>query len=199
MEHYRTSRKIVLVDEIMNLFHEFDLPIELRSDFVLPNIIDRYKIELYKKEDILDPSTIEFFKINNLQIREVQLFIASPTYSGTIHIDGHNINSDLGCVNYVINNDLKWKMQWFKLNENIELKKQVSAANTDYMSFNISECVLIESKMFAKAALVKVSVPHNIINISRNSRYCLSLRFFDNRFDSILNKLNETNTKIQSN
>lgn len=197
MEHCRTSTKIILVDDTMNLLHEFDLPIVLRTDFVLPPITDRYKIERYKKENILDSSTIEFFEANSLPLREVQLFIASPMYRGTIHIDGHNTDNTIGCINYVINNDLHWKMQWFELKENVEFIKQISMGNTDYMSFDKSECVLLKSAVFEKAALIKVSVPHSIINLSRNPRYCLSLRFFDNRFDSILNKLNETNTKIQ--
>ena len=185
------------MDETMNLLHEVDFPIVLRKDFVLPFVTDRYKIELYKKEDILDYSTIEFFENNNLAIREVQLFVASPMYFGTIHIDGHNTNNDIGCVNYVVNNDLKWTMQWFKLKENVEFIKQISKGNTDYMAFNISECNMIKNAVFKKAALIKVSVPHKIINLSQNPRYCLSIRFFDNRFDSILNKLNETDTKIQ--
>lgn len=196
MEYCRASRKIVLVDEKMNLIYEFDLPIALKEDFILPAIADRYKIELYKKEDILSHSTIEFFETSNLQIREVQLFISSPIYSGTIHIDGHSANNDIGCINYVINNDLKWKMQWFKLKENVEFIKKVSMGNTNYMSFEPDQCDKIENTVFEKAALIKVSVPHKIINLSRKPRYCLSLRFFDNRFDSILNKLNETNAKI---
>jgi hypothetical protein len=180
----------------MNLIHEFDLPIALKEDFILPDITDRYKIELYKKEDILSQFTIEFFETNNLQIREVQLFISSPIYSGTVHIDGHNTNNDIGCINYVINNDLKWKMQWFTLKENVEFIKKVSSGNTNFMSFETEQCDIIKSTVFEKSALIKVSVPHKIINLSRKPRYCLSLRFFDNRFNFILNKLNEINTKI---
>jgi hypothetical protein len=184
------------VDAVMTLLHEFNLPITLKDNFILPAITTKYKIEIYKKEHILNSSTIDFFENSHLHIREVQLFVSSPMYFGTIHIDGHTANTELGCVNYVINNDLKWKMQWFKLKENVEFVKKVSMGNTDYMSFGIAECDIIENTVFEKAALINVSVPHKIINLSRNPRYCLSLRFFDNKFDSILNKLNEINAKI---
>lgn len=180
----------------MNLIYNFDLPIILNRKFVVPDIIDKYKIEVYQKETILDVDTIDFFSNIELPIREVQLFLASSMYCGTIHIDGHNTNYQMGCVNYVVNNDLKWRMQWFELKQSIELIKKTSLANTDYMPFNSVDCDLIESVVFEKSALINISIPHRIINISQRPRHCLSLRFIDNNFYSILNKLNGITTNI---
>ena len=163
-----------------------NLKIQLEEEFILPDPPSRYTILRYRVEDVLSHSFITELSNNNLALREVQLFISPPQKVGSIHIDGHRLDSDIAAINYVINNNLDWSMQWF--NAGIDTVNEcVSPDNTNYISFTPSQCNLISEFKTSLPFIVQVGTPHRIVNFSSMPRYCLSLRFKQNNFNSILN------------
>lgn len=171
------------------------LNIVLSKDFVVPHLVDNYTINTFQP-DILDQETLSQLLILGLEVREVQLFSASPRYQGTVHIDGHLLGSDIGAINYVINNNKDWAMEWYALKEIQNFEKRISTGSTSFLSPNLSECEIKCIHRFESACLVHVGHPHRIINFSKNPRYCISIRFFDNDFYNISKLINENYSKI---
>lgn len=155
----------------------------IRNDFVVPH--DFIPIRRYRPEEVLNNQAIYKFSNAGLGLREVQLFSTKPKDFTGIHIDGHEI-SNLGALNFVI--DGIGYMKWYS-SSNKNSFKLASEAKTNYMLFRKQDCVEIDSCKITNLTLVQICVPHNIVNDSDKYRYCFSIRFQDNQFDYLLDKL----------
>jgi len=175
------------VDE-MKLFQELDLKITLNSEFKVQPLIQKYRIQRHDAEKILSSETIEKFSDMGCDIREVQLFSGIPKTKFDIHIDGHCVQNSIGAVNFVLPGCNDWSMEWFETTEK-NLSQLISSGNTDYMSLNEADCRLTNSLTTDRAFIVRVDIPHRIINRDKSTRHCISIRFKNNNFEYLLEKL----------
>ena len=183
------------MDEIMLAKDLPNLKIQMAKSFVLPVPPIKYTILTYNTEDILSPNFITEMSDNNLELREVQLFISPPATVGGIHIDGHCLDLDAAAINYVINSNLDWSMQWFSADIDT-INKSVSAGNTNYISLTPAQCKLIYEFKTSSPFIVQVGKAHRIVNFSSMPRYCLSLRFKQNNFNTVLKNANKYYTEV---
>lgn len=172
------------------LFKEYPkLTIPLNKNFKIPVDIGVYRIRRHTPTDILDEEFINQMDLKGLSIREVQLFISPPNYKGTIHVDGHNADSSIGALNFVVT-DTNWIMEWFESSQ-LEISKEISAGRTDYISYKETECKKISEVKFVSPTLIQVGIPHKINNFGNSHRVCISIRFKENNFDGLLKKFDE--------
>jgi hypothetical protein len=148
-----------------------------------------YTIVRYLIDDILDPDFIKELTDIGLELREVQLFISPPNATGGIHIDGHQLDADTAAINFVLNNN-DWEMQWFTINNLEEVKKLTSISNTNYIPLSINQCTTRYIFKSIYPFIAHIGVPHRVVNLSSTHRYCISLRFKQNDFSTILKKTN---------
>lgn len=171
------------------------LKIKLKEGFVCPSYSNKYMIIRYAIEEILSSEFIQEFVSVDLELREAQLFISPPSLIGGIHIDGHNLDLEAAAINYVLNNNTDWSMQWFHATIDT-VNKSISSGNTSYISLSPEQCKLIYEFNTTDPFLVQVGTPHRIVNFSTLPRYCLSLRFKQSNFSTVLKNANRYCTEI---
>jgi len=161
----------------------------VRSDFVPP--ADFVPIRRYKPEEVLSKQAIDKFTSLGFELREVQMFMTPPETTTTIHIDGHTTSISKSAINYVLNG--VGIMKWYRLkNENIN--PLTTSAGTNYIRLQPSDCEETDSLNLSKLTLVEVCQPHNIINNSKEFRYCFSIRYnIDSDFEKIKKRVQSWN------
>lgn len=104
--------------------------------------------------------------------RAANFFVGLPNRTCDIHTDG-KISSY--AINYIWGNSSS-TMRWFHTDDSGEVK--YTTANTPYIIFNNSQVELIEEVKIPHNTLllVRINIPHNVTNHSKEPRYCLSLR-----------------------
>lgn len=162
-------------------------------EYPVPSI---YTIVRYSINDILDPEFIKELTDLGLELREVQMFISPPGKSGGIHIDGHRLDADTAAINFVLNNNIDWEMQWFTINNLEEVKKLTTISDTNYISLNEYQCTMRHVFKSIYPFIVHIGVPHRVLNLGNTYRYCMSLRFKQNDFLTILKNTNGYSTEI---
>lgn len=184
-----------------DFFHELNFPIKIKQDLVLKThhhytVMD---IKEFSLVTMVEQETIDFFKSKNLEISFARLFYSPPYTRGEFHLDG-NINTDLrprGSINFVLNNYQDWKMQWFNYPEDAPFKltisqwgiKQDNVTVTRTTLLDFDRATLCSESSFKNACLVRTDIPHSVINTGPNHRFCVTIRFEDNDYYSILKKL----------
>jgi hypothetical protein len=179
------------LDELMMLLVK-ELPllnIRLKEGISYPTPA-AYTIVRYSIDDILDPNFIKELTDVGLEPREVQVFISPPGKSGGIHIDGHRLDADTSAINFVLNNNIDWEMQWFTINNLEAVKKLISISNTSYISLNEDQCTTRYVFKSIYPFIAHIGVPHRVLNFGNKHRYCISLRFKQNDFSTILKNSN---------
>jgi DNA-binding transcriptional MerR regulator len=171
------------------------LNIKLKAGLVLPTPLS-YTIIRYSINDILDSDFIEELKNAGLELREVQMFISPPDTAGKIHIDGHQLDIDAAAINFVLNNNVNWEMQWFTVNDLEEVEQLTSSGNTSYIPLTNDQCTLHHIFKSVHPFVVQIGVAHRVVNLSNKHRYCISLRFKQNDFSTILKNANRYSTEI---
>jgi hypothetical protein len=161
------------------------LDIKLKEGIVYPTP-SNYTIIRYPISDILELNFIKELENLGMGFREVQLFISPPYSAGKIHIDGHRLDMDAAAINCVVNNNNDWEMQWFTVDNFEEVKKLTSSGNTNYILLTDNQCSLKYTFKSIYPFIVQVGVAHRVINLSNRHRYCISLRFKQNDFSTIL-------------
>ena len=189
MEYCRIVTKVIFLGTIMLVFKPLSLSIFLNSEFKIPELAEKYRIQRYSPDQVLSNKTLNLLQSLNCEVREVQLFSSNPMQKFQIHIDGHDSSNGIGAVNLVINNNTKWEMEWFTRLDNTELNKFVSSGTTSYMKLKESECKFLSKHTSKDAFLVRVDIPHRIVNNDINPRHCISIRFLDNNFERLNNIL----------
>lgn len=175
----------------MKLFKEINIPIELNQKYIIPELTENYRILTYRNfSSILSNRTIDLLFNLSCEVKEVQLFSGSPKNIFAIHIDGHieKTNVPTGALNFVISKSNHWIMQWFTTTESLD-KKVIFNDNVPYTSLNTENCKLITSYKSSNPFLVRVDIPHRVVNFSTIVRHCISIRFKNNNFDRLLNIL----------
>lgn len=129
---------------------------------------------LYK----VDTSVLSTQALNYLDLIKVSpfkkfnFFVGNPNAKSDIHLDGKDtsyaINYSWGSSNSI--------MRWFSTKD-AGRPTQTSAA-TPYINFKNCKMDLIEQVSVPnnKLILVRIDIPHDVINYSDNPRYCISIR-----------------------
>jgi hypothetical protein len=85
----------------------------------------------------------------------------------------------------LINDNKDWFMEWFTILKDVTLNKLVSQSNTAYMHVDESKCKMLSKHTTEKAFLVRVDIPHRVLNIGHKPRLCISIRFLNNNFERL--------------
>jgi hypothetical protein len=171
------------------------LNIKLKEGLDYPTPLN-YTIIRYSITDILEPNFIEELEQSCMELREVQMFISPPYAVGKIHIDGHRLDLDAAAINFVLNNNIDWEMQWFNITNLEEVKKLTSSGNTSYIPLTEHQCSLKHIFKSIYPFIVQIGTAHRIVNLSNKHRYCISLRFKQNNFTTILKNANRYSANI---
>lgn len=171
------------------------LNIKLKTRLVYPTP-SRYTIIKYPIHDILEPSFIDELESTGMELREVQLFISPPNQAGGIHIDGHQVDTDAAAINFVLDDNTNWQMEWFTITNLEEVKKLTSSSNTSYIPLTSRQCERTYTFKSIHPFIVRIGVAHRVVNLSNKHRYCISLRFKQNSFETILKNANRYYTEI---
>lgn len=174
----------------MELFKEFNFLPAILDDFKLP-MSPQFLIKSFDHCTVLTESSIKKFEDCGLGLRELQLFVTPPYSVGTLHIDGHSLNPDSGCVNFVLNDYRNWTMEWYESEINAPLEFKTSKGNTLYLTSNISTCTLLVKYNFRNCCALRIGIPHRVINSGPEIRYTISIRFKNNNYNNICERLNE--------
>jgi hypothetical protein len=170
-------------------FKPLNLNISLNPEFKIPELTEQYRIQKYSPDHVLSRDTLNLLQSLDCEVREIQLFSSMPMQNFQIHIDGHGSDNGLGAINLVINNNTKWKMEWFTRLNDTELEKLVSSGTTSYMKLKENECKFLSSHQTNGPFLVRVDIPHRIVNNDITPRHCISIRFLNNDFERLVNIL----------
>jgi hypothetical protein len=177
-----------MADNQLELFYQSKTQwITLSPNLNTPHSIDRHQIRILPDvAEVVDGTTLNTFKRIGLEVREVQLFMSPPNFVGAIHIDGHCYSSQNSCINYIDPINRHWAMQWFNCNGADALVGQYNQRGRRYLAPNIEDCTESMSCNFDTPTLLKVGVPHRVVNLSSNlSRFCFSFRFYVSDYDTI--------------
>jgi len=179
------------MNQYINLTKELPLlNIKLKPEIVYPTPLT-YTIIRYTVEDILESDFINELKNAGLELRELQMFIAPPNSTGGIHIDGHQIYAESAAINFVLHNNVDWEMQWFNIKILKDIKQLTTISNTCYIPLNSNQCTLIHTFKSNHPFILRTGVAHRVINLGNKHRYCISLRFKQNDFSTILKNANQ--------
>ena len=140
------------------------------------NQLDSWKtIKVNLNESVCNQG-LEYIKNTGLiPMSLVNLFIGPPNYETTIHID--NLIQSYA-INYVWG-ESNSVMRWYQTNNNTIGKTKKTTAGTNYTKYDRDQVFLIEEIEIPKnkLILIRIDVPHQVINYSDHYRYCLSIRF----------------------
>ena len=134
---------------------------------------------------IVDQSTIwntcpklkEFVDAHDLQLDMCRFFITGQHGALPIHIDGDEHHHKFLALNLPVLNCSNSQMQWW---DQVELT--ASETNYQYSNFKIpiydsDNKVLIHSLELIGPHLVRVDIPHNVVNYQDQPRAIFSMRF----------------------
>lgn len=168
-------------------YYEIDSFNPLLETFAIPE--EFVPIRRLKPEEVLSKEAIAKFNKLGLQLREVQMFTTQPHKFTGIHIDSHDGRISKGAVNYVVG---PGSMIWYKLKNDTTTKLETPAGTT-YMLYEADNCEVIDELPLTKLTLVRTNVPHNISNLTDEFRYCFSIRFEQNNFEELFERLKSWN------
>jgi hypothetical protein len=157
----------------------FNFPI-LDPSFKFPSIRTT-KWDLW----VLDPigyihtDALKFFNSLGLEIERPHLFKGPGHLKTAIHVDGHGEKAECQpgwAINWVIGSEDS-QMIWYKPLKEGNVSK--TKAGTSYETWERNDCEELYNYTITTSnpLLVKNNIPHNVINLSNNIRWCISLRF----------------------
>jgi hypothetical protein len=140
------------------------------------NQLDSWKTIKVNLNDSICDRGLKYIKDTRLMpMSLVNLFIGPPHSETAIHID-NSIQSY--AINYVWG-ESNSIMRWYQTNDNAIGKPGKTTAGTNYTKYDSDQVFLIEEIEIPKnkLTLVRIDIPHQVINYSAHPRYCLSIRF----------------------
>jgi hypothetical protein len=108
-----------------------------------------------------------------LRINFGEIFRTGPMTTTRIHVDGGVM--DAACkLNWAFGANGS-RMAWWKPNHQAtNASPKITPKGTRYLDFDESECTMLHSAEIGQPSLVNVGVPHNIINATNQTRWCVS-------------------------
>lgn len=177
-------------------FYETKFKLSLNTiDLDLSNEYTVLDTNKYNQKTMITCETIDMFDQIGLKITYARLFCCPPFSVGQLHVDGdHRNKNNKGAVNFVLNDYANWTMNWYSYPEDAPVTHKYSkwGINTENTNVITSTAMCgeyateIEKHTFSNACLVRIDVPHKIINVGNQPRYCITIRFQDNDYLNLL-------------
>lgn len=157
-------------------------------------------------EKYVSVETLDMFKKSGLQIKNAIIFTYPPNSDCKIHVDGdvtQFVGREIGCLNVVVTKSEDWYIEWFKLSgwsePDIRTRVVNEIDNDSYDSIKRSVTYyyqptgeVFERTTFMSPTLIRIDIPHRVVNTGNDWRHCISFRFTDQDYNTILNKLQGT-------
>lgn len=131
------------------------------------------------------PELLKEFAIYNLEIDVFKIFVTSPNYSISPHIDGNNVYPKYWALNWPLFNCQDTFMHWYKVQDNATSIPLINdnrytdpVTNIIPYRYDIKDCIEIDRLELVEPHLVDIHTVHNVSNPSaETSRVVLSFRF----------------------
>jgi hypothetical protein len=150
------------------------VPIDLPEITQLQSLPPESKCKHYAIRS--DNNLNSFLEKYQLAIAYPQAFYTPPHTSSFIHIDGNG--GSIAKINYVFGANGS-TMQWFKEKNPGTGQVQDTILDTPYLSYHEKDVEFIYSAEVKQPSMVEVGVPHNVVNATDESRWCLSYLLID--------------------
>lgn len=170
--------------KLQNLFVRlFDGANKERVDFIEHDIIKNEIPELY-----------EFFDKNNLSPWCFVVLIRNPQVTAPIHVDGDGEFPIVLALNLPVFNCDNTYMHWFDIpaSQFEFIEDRGNKYKSLPLDYDWKQHKPIESLELTHPCMVRVNVPHNIINDQDNTRAILSIRFNPTPFHMWPEEINDS-------
>lgn len=119
-----------------------------------------------------------------LKINFGEVFRTGPMSTTRIHVDGPTM--DESCkLNWAFGAKGSTMAWWRIVDHSMDLSPRLAPGGTRYINIDTAGCEMMHSEEIGSPSLVNVGVPHNIINPTNQTRWCIS--YMLGRMDSIQN------------
>lgn len=179
--------------------HEYfyDTGLSFTSPASFP-IVERYTVlnaHEYNEHTLLNQETKECLENMGLEILFSRTFISPPNTVGQFHADyvypGHEPS---GSLNFVVDSYKDWTMKWYDYPDDAPRHPRYSKWGID--PDNVSKVTRTDleleygtelaSHSFGDACLVRIDVPHFVVNYGPAPRVCVTIRFKENNYFKLL-------------
>lgn len=172
-------------------FSELNLPFGkdiLRDQVILDGRFQRHDtwgLTFIDFREMIKDEVIEFFSDQGLPLRTVYFMYGPPKQELVVHVDGFIDESrnfwGMKCgLNFIFGTQ-DHKMIWYR-SKSLGITS-VNKEGLKRTKWNIEDCEEVLHHKIVHPTLVRTSVPHNVINLSDEKRFCVSLRFEDKNLD----------------
>jgi hypothetical protein len=184
-----------------DFFYDFNFDIKLKINLNELQLSDNWSAIKHVKDvtKLFDDITLNFFESKCLSVTHSNIFYLPPNAVSLLHTDGDLKNSfPYGALNFVLGNYIDWSMNWYDYPKNANYKPVYkkygvngveNTTNITSTILDVEEATLITSHTFVNPCLVRVDIPHKVINFGKLPRYAVTIRFTDTDYYGILKKL----------
>jgi len=154
----------------------------LKKDVVLDDYFDRHDtwgLKFINIDDMINHEVKDFFSSIDLPLRTIYFMYGPANESLIIHVDGYidengSYQGMLCGLNFIFGST-SHVMRWYSSKSYGETS--VNKEGLKRTKWNVADCVLEKETTLVTPTLVRTDVPHNVINLSDQKRFCVSLRF----------------------
>ena len=157
----------------------FDFPIlDPVFKFPVSNNV-RWGLWVLNPVGYIHSDAIKFFKSIGLELERPHLFKGPGQLKTAIHVDGHGSNAaaqPVWGINWIMGCNNSKMICYIPLKDGTVSKTK---AGTAYETWEQTDCEELYNYTITTGnpILVRNDIPHNIINLSNDTRWCISLRF----------------------
>jgi hypothetical protein len=138
-----------------------------------PNCASKNQHWLVSSE-IFDIGFLDYFKRRSIIVGESNVLFYTPPHGHLgIHIDGVRLHNK-SMLNYVWGSK-NHSMIWYQLNFGVTLESKSFTNGDEYISISEENVTKIYEHTIDSPTLVKVGIPHSVVNYDHVGRWCLSI------------------------
>jgi hypothetical protein len=188
----------------MRYFHKTDyftklkFPFDniLKKDVVLDDYFHRHDtwgLKFIPVDELIDDDVKNFFMSIDLPLRTIYLMYGPAHESLILHVDGFidengqyqgmlcGLNFIFGSTSHV--------MKWYS--SDTYGQTSINKEGLKRTKWDLIDCKIEKETTITAPTLVRTDVPHNVVNLSDQKRFCVSLRFLDQSmtYEQAKNKL----------
>jgi len=159
----------------MTPFQNINIPVEPFLTQPLFEIADSNKNQHWLiSVDIFKTEFLSYLKTRNIAVGNSNvLFYTPPNGHLGIHIDGTRLHNR-SMLNYAWGSS-NHSMSWYELKMGVNLESKSFTNGDEYISIPENSVTKICDHTVGYPTLVKVGIPHSVVNYSDTGRWCLSI------------------------
>lgn len=154
---------------------------------------DTWGLTFIAIDELIDKKVNEFFNDIGMPLKNVYFMYGPANKNLVVHVDGYvdesgNYHGMLCGLNYIYGST-DHVMRWFTSNSLGETS--INKEGLKRTKWYVEDCELARDLKIVRPTLVRTDVPHDVVNLCDEKRFCVSLRFRDQNmsFDSAREKL----------